>query len=119
MSNTKRLYRKMISAIIVLSLSFIHSLPSEKALAGASVGNDTNTLQNATDALTEATRALQNAVQRLGQNNSESVNDNLTLSIETSREKYAIGGPIHIFGNLTTTNGTMANDTIKISISLR
>jgi hypothetical protein len=92
-------------------------LLSEKALASASVGNDTNTLENATAALTESTRALQNAVQYLAQNNTEGVSDNLTLSIETSREKYAIGGPIHIFGNLTTTNGTMANAPIKITIS--
>lgn len=118
MSKTKRVYIKMISAVIVLSLSFTHGLPSEKALASASLRNDIHaSLTNATVALTDAARYLQDAVQLLARNNTEGVNDNLTLSMETSREKYVIGDPIKIFGSLSSANGTMANSPIKIMIS--
>jgi hypothetical protein len=90
----------------------------EKALATASGGNDTNTLENATAALTEATSALLEAVQHLAPNNTEGMSDNSTLlSIEASREKYALGEPIQFFGNLTITNGTMANTPIRVTIS--
>ncbi len=92
-------------------------MPSERALASSTLGNDTTALEDATAALTNATKALQDAVQQLESNNTEDVSNDSRLSIETSREKYAIGAPIEIFGNLTTTNRTMANSPIKIIIS--
>jgi hypothetical protein len=117
MSKTKRVYIKTISAVIVLYLLFTHNLPSEKALASPTSGNDTRALENATAALINATKALQHAAQQLAPNNTKDVSDNSTISIEISRDKYAIGQPIEIFGNLTSANGTMANSPIKIIIS--
>jgi hypothetical protein len=122
MSKTQRVYIKTIFAVIILSLSFTHNLPSEKVLASPTLGNATKALENATAALNNATKALRDAGQQPARDDVEGVSNNSTihnstLSIETSREKYAIGAPIQIFGNLTTTNGTIANTPIRITIS--
>jgi len=118
LSKTKRVYIKTISAAIMLSLSFTHNLSSEKALASPILGNATIALENATAALNNATEALRNASQQPAEDDVEGLSNNSILSIETRRDKYAIGGPIEVFGNLTTTNRTMANSPIRIIISL-
>src|SRR5215211_6565475 len=55
--------------------------------------------------------------QQLSQVDTEDLNDNLILTVDTGREKYAIGQPIEIFGNLSGGNKNISDSQVRIVIS--